>query len=84
MKTTVELPDELLMRAKATAAMRGESLRDLMSAAIRSHLGRQEAATVSPRRGWRSVFGKARAEEVEAIEAVVAEELERIEPHGWR
>lgn len=84
MKTTVELPDELLQQAKATAALRGESLNDLMSAAIRLHLGRQPGAAVSSHRGWRSVFGKARQEQIEAIDAVVAEELERIDPGDWR
>jgi hypothetical protein len=35
-------------------------------------------------RGWRNVFGKASAEEVEEIGRVVAEELERIDLDTWR
>jgi hypothetical protein len=34
---------------------------------------------VSPR-GWQSVFGKARQEEVESVDAVMAREFEHIDP----
>jgi hypothetical protein len=34
MRTTVDLPDPLFRRAKATAAIRGVSLKDLMISAI--------------------------------------------------
>jgi hypothetical protein len=34
MRTTVDLPDGLFRRAKATAAMRGMSLKDLMISAL--------------------------------------------------
>lgn len=37
----------------------------------------------SARRGWRSVFGKAKREEVEAVDAVISEEFETIEPELW-
>lgn len=56
--------DELRENLEEVVAM---LLKDLMSAAIRSHLDRQATAVSSPR-GWRSVFGKARAEVVEAID----------------
>lgn len=83
MKTTLELPDELFRQTKATAAMRGESLKDFMTAALKAHLEREAAAT-PPVRGWRSVFGKAKPAEVAEIDRIVAEELERIDPDAWR
>jgi hypothetical protein len=83
MKTTLEIPDDLFKRTKATAAMRGESLKEFVTEALQAHLERGSASG-SPQRGWRSVFGQARREEVEAVDAVVAEELERIDPDEWR
>ncbi|HVT60206.1 MAG TPA: hypothetical protein VHR45_17670 [Thermoanaerobaculia bacterium] len=83
MKTTLEIPDELFRRTKAIAALRGESLKDFVTAALRAHL-EEEPAESLPNRGWRSVFGRARPEEVEEIDRIVSEELERIDPDAWR
>lgn len=83
MKTTLELSDDLFRQTKATAAMRGESLKEFITEALRAHLERL-ASGESPQRGWRSVFGQARLEEVEPVDAVVAEELEHVEPDEWR
>jgi hypothetical protein len=49
----------------------------------RAHLERQTGSG-SAQRGWRSVFGQARREEVESVDTVVAEELERVNPDEWR
>lgn len=35
-------------------------------------------------RGWQSVFGQARLEEMESVDTIVAEEFERIDPDEWR
>ena len=83
MKTTLEIPDDLFRQTKATAAMRGASLKDFITEALQAHLERQTTG-VSSRRGWQSVFGQARQEEVGPIDAVIAEELERVEPDDWR
>jgi hypothetical protein len=83
MKTTLEIPDELFRQTKATAALRGESLKDFITEALEAHLKRR-SGEASALRGWRSVFGKARREEVAPVDAVIAEELERIEPDDWR
>ena len=40
MRTTVELPPELMKKAKARAAARGESLKTLLTRAVASELGR--------------------------------------------
>lgn len=39
MKTTIELPDELFRRAKAVAALRGESLKQLITESLRKEIG---------------------------------------------
>jgi plasmid stability protein len=83
MKTTVELPDELLRAAKASAARQGISLEDVFTTALRHHLLRSE--DVAPgEEAWRRVFGKANRQEVAAVDAVVAEDLERIDLESWR
>lgn len=83
MKTTLEIPDDLFRQAKATAALRGESLKELVTEALQAHLERQGTEADSPR-GWRSVFGQAQREEIEAVDSLIAEEFERIEPDAWR
>jgi hypothetical protein len=82
MKTTLELPDDLFRQSKATAAMRGESLKDFFTEALQAHLERQPGGVRSPR-GWQSVFGKASREDVESIDRIVADEIERIDPNEW-
>lgn len=79
MKTTLEIEDDLFRRARAAAALRGESLEDFVSEALQSHLERQRSGASAPR-GWRSVFGQASREEVEAVDAVVAADLEHVDP----
>ena len=58
MRTTVELPPELMRAAKARAAEQGESLKDWLTRAVAGALGRrverQGAATVA---AW-PVFGR--------------------------
>ncbi len=83
MKTTIELPDELFKRAKATAAIQGESLKDLIREALEARLASLPAPQ-SARSGWRSVFGLAEPESVEGIDGVVTAELEQIDLTEWR
>lgn len=83
MKTTLELPDEIFRRTKAAAALRGESLKELVTRALQAYLDRRPPEA-PVQRGWRSVFGKARRKAVEQVDAVVSAELERIEPDTWR
>jgi hypothetical protein len=48
MRTTIEFPPELMRRAKARAASRGESLKTLLTRAVSAELG-QAADASSPR-----------------------------------
>ncbi len=49
MKTTLEMPDELFRRAKATAAQRGQSLKQLITAALQHELSEPKHGTGSAR-----------------------------------
>lgn len=79
MKTTVELPDELLRRAKAAAALRGESMKALLTRALHDHL---RGSAPGPE-GWREAFGKAQPEQVAEVDAAVAEVFESVDPGSW-
>lgn len=47
MKTTIEMPDELFRKAKAVAALRGQSLKELITTAMERELAGGET-TSSP------------------------------------
>lgn len=83
MKTTVELPDELLRAAKASAAREGISLKEVLTTALREHL--QGAEKVKPgEEAWRRSFGTVDPRHTRAIDQVIAEDLERVDLESWR
>lgn len=83
MKTTLEIPDDVFRQSKAAAAMRGESLKDFVTESLRVRLS--ETTSKDPAlSGWRCVFGQAKPDEVAAVDAIVAEEFETIDPDAWR
>ncbi len=83
MKTTLEIPDDVFRKSKAAAAMRGESLKEFVTESLRVRL--EGTASKDPAlSGWRRVFGQAKPDEVAEVDAIVAEELETIDPDAWR
>jgi len=84
MKTTIEIEDDLFRRSKAEAALRGQSLKDLFTAALQDYL--DQPGTQYPERptGWRSVFGVADADMVEPVDAAVAAAFGRVDPDDWK
>lgn len=60
MKTTLEIPDLLFRKAKAKAAERGQTLKDLVTEALQEKLaaGARSAAPGEP--AWMQGFGKLR------------------------
>jgi hypothetical protein len=48
MRTTVDLPDDLFRRTKALAALRGDSLKDLVVRAIETEIGARSPAETGP------------------------------------
>lgn len=86
MKTTVELPDELLREAKASAAREGTSLKEVLTVALRNHLRGAEKVPRGQER-WRKWFGSAdprEIEELKEIDRIIEEEFEQIDLESWR
>jgi hypothetical protein len=88
MKTTVEIPDTLFRKAKATAAERGVSLKVLLTEAVREHLqrGAGDSGKKKPAPAWISAFGGLRHlhKETKKINRILHQEFEQIEEEEWR
>jgi hypothetical protein len=89
MKTTVELPDPLFRKAKATAAERGVSLKLLLTEAVREHLQRgahNSSNNDPPAPAWMAAFGGLRSlqKETKRINRLIEREFEQIEEDEWR
>jgi hypothetical protein len=82
-KTTIDLPDELLRHAKAAAAREGRSLKDLLTESLRDRLARSAEARPGDE-AWRAVFGRAKAAQVKAVDEVVRRDLERVDLESRR
>lgn len=57
MRTTLDLPDALLRRAKIAAVERGTTLRELVSAALSKELGLPPEGPSAQRRATFPIFG---------------------------
>ncbi|MGA2880476.1 MAG: hypothetical protein ABSG13_16130 [Bryobacteraceae bacterium] len=89
MKTTVEIPDTLFRKAKATAAERGVSLKVLLTDAVREHLQRDAGNSLKNKPSapaWISAFGGLRRlhKETSRINRVLKQEFEQIEEDEWQ
>ncbi len=86
MKTTLELPDQLFRKAKATAAERGQSLKEFVTEALRDKLllGSGRARADEPE--WMQGFGKLKRlhNETVRVQSVIDQEFEVIEPEDRR
>ena len=82
-KTTIDIPDELFRKTKATAESRGETLREFITEALTVSVASTSAAA-SDSSGWRGVFGIADPEAVKLVDAVIDAELEQVDPADWR
>ena len=84
MKTTLELPDQLFRKAKATAAERGQSLKEFVTEALRDKLN--DGRTHAGEPPWMQGFGKLRHlhKETVRIQSLIDEEFETIEPEDRR
>ena len=82
MKTTIEIEDVLLRRAKSAAAERGIPLRAFVSEALTDKLSSPEPNE----KPWMKVFGKLRHlhDENVKIDRIIEEEFGQIEPEDWK
>ena len=84
MKTTLEIPDALFRRAKATAAERGQPLRELVTEALQEKLVQPRRQHAAP--PWMSGFGKLRGlrRETAKIQDAIDREFEAVEDEDRR
>jgi len=80
-KTTLDLPDDLFRQAKAKAALRGQSLKALVTEALAAHLASPDGVEPSP--PWRAFFGRATPDQVSEVDSFVEADLGRVEPDAW-
>jgi hypothetical protein len=88
MKTTVEIPDQTLKRAKTLAAAKGVSLEQLVAEAIEEKVGHGLAPGMGEQR-WMKLYGAfAKSEDMRldtrSIQQTIDEEFERIDPGDWK
>jgi hypothetical protein len=83
LKTTLEIPDGLYRRLKASAATQGKTVKALVNEAIVEKL-RQPAGSIAP--AWRRGFGQLRhlRKETRQIERTIDTEFSRIDPEEWK
>ena len=81
MRTTLEIPDALFRRAKARAAERGQTLKELVTEALQEKLTAGTGKAVSAEPEWMRGFGKLRRlrKETKRIQARIDEVFEVIE-----
>jgi len=81
MKTTIELPDPLFRKAKATAAERGQSLKDFVTEALIDKLDSRRAKGTPAEPEWMTGFGELRRlrKETAHIQSLIDETFETVE-----
>ena len=86
MKTTLEIPDPLFRKAKATAAERGQSLKEFVTEALRDKLVLDTGRAYASAPEWMKGFGKLKRlhRETVRVQSVVDREFEVIEPEDSR
>ena len=72
MRTTVELPSELMRRAKARAAAKGESLKTLLTRAVAAEIGASHHETGTRARVRVPLFGDPKGPRVRISNADIA------------
>jgi len=78
MKTAVEIPEELLRRARSAAAQKGIPLREFVSDAVAEKLGMENGAN----KPWLKAFGGLRSlhKETQRINRIIDAEFNHLEP----
>jgi hypothetical protein len=88
MKTTVEIPEMTLKRARALATAKGLSLEQLVAEAIEDKVGRgEELGKGEPR--WMRLYGAfAQSDDMrsdtQTIQKIIDDEFERIDLQDWK
>jgi hypothetical protein len=80
-KTTLEIPEPVIRRAKARAAATGQTLTRLVTEALAEKLARPAARTSKPWMRLAGAFEKDKAESQRILRRI-EQEFERVEPEG--
>ena len=82
MRTTIEIPDPLFRRVKATAAERGQSMKQLVTEALQEKVAPRRGTTKGDEPAWMQGFGKLRRlrKETARIQKRIDEAFEVVEP----
>jgi predicted nucleotide-binding protein len=84
MKTTLELPDSLFRRAKATAARRGQTMATFVTSAVEAKLAADEvAAREKPWMEFAGILQDERAESQRILQKV-EDACEKVDSEDWR
>ena len=78
MKTTIEIPDTVFLRAKSAAAQRGIPLRQFVTEAVQDKL---KTSSILAGKAWMKSFGKLRRlrKETARINCLIEDEFEQLE-----
>lgn len=84
MKTTLEIPNTVFRRAKSTAALHGQSMKDFITEAVAEKLKRTENQASEP--GWKPLFGafKKQSKAIREVQKIIDAEFSRIDPEDWK
>ena len=81
MKTTLDLPEDLLRHTKATSALLGQHMKDYVAHALREQLRRDAPSTME--KPWMKFYGAFKrimpADELAAMHRAIEEEGERVD-----
>ena len=83
-KTTLEIPDPLYRRLKASAAHRGKTVRAFVNEALTEKLRATDGGVQQP--AWHRAFGGLRhlRKETRRVEKTIAAEFSRIAAEDWK
>lgn len=81
MKTTVELPDELLEATRKYALERGTSFKRVLIEALNLLVHQGETASQRPR--WEKLFGAFGDDDLLPVQEAVDREFSHVDPKEW-
>lgn len=89
MKTTIDIPEETLRRAKTLAAANGMTVKQLVAEAIEDKLSHCAKSPKAKEPAWMKLYGafaktKATRAETRRIQKLIDGEFERIDPEDWK
>jgi hypothetical protein len=83
MKTTVELPDDLLIATRRYAKEHGKTFKEVLTESLKAVVVQSEESEKRP--AWEALFGAFAGDpENQEIQAIIDREFSHIDPEEWR